>query len=135
MLPTEEILAEKADAIRKLAKNVARDVAEIGRHLSEVKEHFERGDNPEFLHWAKTELGWSSRSVYRFIQVHEFLKDGIFVNLAKCELDVSVLYRLAAPSTPPEAREEIFSRAAKGQTVSVAEARDVVAHFKAPTDR
>jgi hypothetical protein len=37
MLPTEEILAGKANAIRKLAKNMA----EIGRHLSEVKEHFE----------------------------------------------------------------------------------------------
>ena len=45
----EAFLAEKADAIRSLAKNVVRDVIEIGRHLSEAKGKFGRGDNPEFL--------------------------------------------------------------------------------------
>jgi hypothetical protein len=35
-LPDEKFLAEKTIAIRSLAKNVMRDVVEIGRHLSEA---------------------------------------------------------------------------------------------------
>ena len=35
--PHDEFLAEKADAIRQLARNIVHDVVEIGRHLTEAK--------------------------------------------------------------------------------------------------
>ena len=49
-LPDENFLAEKASAIRSLAKNVMRDVVEIGRHLSEAKERFEAFFHQLFAH-------------------------------------------------------------------------------------
>ena len=51
----EAFLAEKADAIRSLAKNVVRDVIEIGRHLSEAKGKFGRGGiTPSFWRGRRT---------------------------------------------------------------------------------
>src|SRR5436305_13649084 len=54
-------------AIRALAKNVVRDVIEIGRHLTEVRELNEG----QFLAWIKNEFNWSQRTAYRFIDVYD----------------------------------------------------------------
>jgi hypothetical protein len=51
-----EFLAEKAGAIRALAKNVVRDVIEIGRHLSETKLRVGHG---KYLQWIEREFEWS----------------------------------------------------------------------------
>ena len=126
----EAFLAEKADAIRSLAKNVVRDVIEIGRHLSEAKGKFGRGDNPEFLAWAKDALGWSQASVYRFLNVHDLAQRGDFTNLIKCDLDLSSLYLLAAPSTPAEVIAQVEERGRRGEPVTVAQVRGLVAATK-----
>ena len=126
----EAFLAEKVDAIRALAKNVVRDVIEIGRHLSEAKGKFGRGDNPEFLAWAKEALGWSQTSVYRFLNVHDLAQRGDFTNLAKCDLDLSALYLLAAtakrPDTPPEIIAEVEERVGRGEKPKVADIRQML---------
>ena len=126
----EAFLAEKADAIRSLAKNVVRDVIEIGRHLSEAKGKFGRGDNPEFLAWAKDALGWSQASVYRFLNVHDLAQRGDFTNLIKCDLDLSSLYILAAPSTPAEVITQVEERGRRGEPVTAAQVRGLVAATK-----
>ena len=108
----EAILAEKVGAIRALAKNVVRDVIEIGRHLSEAKAKFDRGENPEFLAWGRDDLGWSQRSFYRFLSVHDLAQKGDFASLAKSDLELSALYLLARPSTANDVRNEVVERAA-----------------------
>jgi len=55
-VPEAEFLAEKAGAIRALAKNVVRDVIEIGRHLSETKDRVGHG---KYLQWIEREFEWS----------------------------------------------------------------------------
>jgi hypothetical protein len=124
----EAFLAEKADAIRSLAKNVVRDVIKIGRHLSEAKGKFGRGDNPEFLTWTNEALGWSKSSVYNFINVYDLVQGGNFPNFGN--FDLSSLYLLAAPSTPPEVIAEVAERSQRGEQVTVAQVRELVTASK-----
>jgi len=77
-LVADEFLAEKAAAIRTLALSAARNLAEIGKHLNEVKERFGRGDNPQFLAWALDTLGWSQATVYGYLRIFEFSQTGDF---------------------------------------------------------
>ena len=46
-------------------------------------------------------------------------------------LDVSSLYLIAAPTTPPEARDEVIRRAEAGEAVPRAEVKRVVQEAKA----
>ena len=124
----EAFLAEKADAIRSLAKNVVRDVIKIGRHLSKAKGKFGRGDNPEFLTWTNEALGWSKSSVYNFINVYDLVQGGNFPNFGN--FDLSSLYLLAAPSTPPEVIAEVAERSQRGEQVTVAQVRELVTASK-----
>ena len=115
----EAFLARKAGALRALAKTVVRDVIEIGRLLSEAKEAFGRGENPEFLAWAQEALGWSRSSVYRFMDVHALMRNGQFSQRGKIEdLDLSSLYLLARPSTADDVRDEVVERAANGEAIT-----------------
>jgi hypothetical protein len=121
-----DFLAEKVGAIRALAKNVVRDVVEIGRHLSEAKVKFpERGDNAEFLAWAQDALGWSRTSVYRFMDVYALVQSSNFPTLGN--FDLSALYLLAAPGTPAEVIEAVAERAEDGERITKAEAEQMVA--------
>ena len=54
-----EYLAEKASAIRRLAKNITRDVVEIGGHLIEAKALVGHGN---WLEWLEREFQWSKRT-------------------------------------------------------------------------
>lgn len=139
----DEFLVEKAAAIRTLATSLARDVAEIGKHLAEVRERFGRGDNPQFLAWALDTLGWSQATVYRYIKIYKFSQTSDFINVDKIDLDVSSLYLLAAPSTSDEVRAEVIEQATTGtekvthKTVKKTVARHTQAKKEkaAPVDR
>jgi hypothetical protein len=115
----------KVGAIRALAKNVMRDVVEIGRHLSEAKAKFGRGDNPEFLAWAKDALGWSQASVYRFLNVHDLAQRGDFITMIKSDLDLRSLYTLAAADEDVQATviEAIAESGANGERKSLDKVR------------
>jgi hypothetical protein len=129
-LVADEFLAEKVAAIRLLATSLARDVAEIGRHLSEVKEHFGRGDNPKFLAWASDTLTWSKTTVYRYLEIYEFVRAGNFPNVGKIDLDLRSLYLLAAPSTTDEARTEILEQAKIKKVTRAVVKKTVARHAK-----
>ncbi len=110
------ILQQKAGAIRALAKNVARDIVEIGRHLTEAKAACAHG---EWLPWLESEFGWSEWTARRFMGVFDaFGKSG---NVPDLDLPLTSLYALAAPSTPEPARAEVIARAESGETLSRAE--------------
>ena len=61
----------------------------------------ERLDHGEFLKWIKKEFGWTQPSAWAFMQVYKRFKLSNFDNL---QIDVSALYRIAAPSTPEAVR-------------------------------
>jgi hypothetical protein len=122
-------LAEKADVLLALHKTVASSVVEIGRHLSEVKATFGRGDNPEFLTWAHQALGWKKSSVYSFINVYELISTDKFSNDLE-KFDPSSLYLLAATTTPAEVVETVAERSSKGERFSRGEIKTMIAEAK-----
>jgi len=50
------------------------------------------------------------------------------------QLDLGVLYEVSAPSTPPEAREALLDRAARGEAVTIPEVREARAAFTSRLD-
>ena len=101
--------------------------------MSEVKATFGRGENPEFLALVKGELGWSQTNVYRFLHVHAMAQRGDFAKLEKSDLDLSVLYLLAAPNMPAEVIEAVAERSAEGARLSFKEARQMITEAKGQT--
>jgi chromosome segregation ATPase len=71
-----------------------------------------------FVAWLKAEFNLSEGTAYNMMQAAENLGDR-FVTITN--IGPSALYALAAPSTPEEVRQEIESRAAAGEKITVAE--------------
>ena len=98
----ESALAENAEEIRKLGKRVVGDVIEIGRRLSEMKKICGHGN---WLPWLQREFAWTDRHALNYMRMYELsLKSENFSDLG---IPVSGLYLLAAPSTPPEAVDDV----------------------------
>lgn len=74
----------------------------IGLDLEEVKNKLPRG---QFVLWIQSEFGMGQAAAYRFMQVASRFKDN-FINLVN--LPISILYELAAPSTPETVIEEVI---------------------------
>jgi Protein of unknown function (DUF3102) len=108
-------LAETADAIRVLAQ----DIVELGRLLTQAKARVGHGD---WLRWLEREFGWTAKTAEKWMNVYSLsLKFELGSNF---DLPLSALYALAEKSTPVEVREEIFSRAAAGEVISLAVVRE-----------
>jgi hypothetical protein len=121
----ESVLAEIAEEIRKLGKRAAGDVIEIGRRLSEVKKICGHGN---WLSWLQREFAWTHRHALNYMRVYELsLKSENFADLG---IPVSGLYRLAAPSTPPEAVDEVIERAKRGERQADAEIKCTIDKIK-----
>jgi hypothetical protein len=117
------ILAEHAAEIRRLGKRVFEDVIEIGRRLNECRAILK--EDGGWRAWLETELRLSPQTAGRFIQVYERRS-----NLEHLDVPISTLYLLAAPSTPDEARAEVFARAEAGEAVTVADVKRSIATTK-----
>jgi len=123
----ERVLAENAEEIRKLAKRAAGDVIEIeiGRRLTEMKEICGHGN---WLPWLQREFGWTDRHALNYMRVYGLsLKSENFSDL---RISVSGLYLLAAPSTPPEAVDEVIERAKSGERQAHAEIKGKIDEIK-----
>jgi len=98
---TRTFVQEKTQSIHTRLKRTAEDIIAIGHDLIEVKERLGHG---QFIPWLQSEFGMSRQTAHDFIRVAERFGD-------KCRkflhLPVSVLYELAAPSTPDEVVEMV----------------------------
>jgi hypothetical protein len=121
----DRVLAENAEEIRKLGKRAAGDVIEIGRRLTEMKKICGHGN---WLPWREREFGWTDRHALNYMRVYELsLKSENFSDL---RISVSGLYLLAAPSTPPEAVDEVVERAKSGERQAHAEIKGKIGEIK-----
>ena len=104
-----------AERIRVRLNRTAEDIIAVGVDLILIKAKLPHG---EFLPWVDQKFGMAKRSAQRFIQVAQQY-EGKSVTMA--HFQPSVVYELAAPSTPDEVREVVEQRAAEGESVTVAE--------------
>ncbi|GIV73560.1 DUF3102 domain-containing protein [Caldilinea sp.] len=118
----EEVICH-AIGIKRNERKASEAIIEAGRHLLAVKARLSHG---QWLDWLAVEFGMSDRTAQRMMAVAERF-GGKSDNLSN--LSASVLYLLAADSTPEEAREAVLEAAAE-RRVSVAEARQMVAKHR-----
>jgi hypothetical protein len=123
----DPVLAKYAAEIRRLGKRVKEDIIEIGRYLDQAQKHAGHGT---WLTWIDTEFGWSDQTAYRFIHLYQASQDPEFHNLWNSDLPMSALYRLAAPNTPQEARDEVAERLEAGEQPTCAMVTEVIAKAK-----
>ncbi|MCW5697332.1 MAG: DUF3102 domain-containing protein [Bauldia sp.] len=113
-----EPIREAAVRIRLRMSRTAQDIIEIGRDLIEVKSRLGHG---RFLGWIEAEFGMSDRAARNFMDVAD--RFGSVKSETISDLTPTVLYALAAPSTPDEVREEVVQRAAAGESITTEEVR------------
>jgi hypothetical protein len=110
-----EFLRRGAARIRAGVESTMETVCLIGANLYAAKRMLGHG---QFVQWVESECGFSPRSAQNYMRASEFAGD-------KCAtvafLPPAVVYRLAAPTAPPEVVFEVLARAANGERVSHAE--------------
>jgi hypothetical protein len=109
-------LVKIAERIREKMKRTAQDIIEIGRDLIAAKEHIGHGG---FGEWLEAEFQMSEQAARNFIHVAERFgsESTKFV-----DFNPSILYMLAAPSTPDPIVEQVTSGAIPATTAAVKEA-------------
>ncbi len=121
------LLAEHAEVIRALGKRAVQVIIEFGRRLIDAEGRCKAQGN--WLAWLKREFGWSRQTADRFIEV---AKASLKVpNLDTPNVPISGLYLLAAPSTPAEVIEVVMERSEKGETLTLAEVKTMIAEVEA----
>jgi hypothetical protein len=118
-------LARHATEIRRLGKQVASEVIEIGRLLVESKKLAGHGN---WLSWLEREFQWTDDTALNFMRVHELVKNRNFRDLS--HIPLSGLYMLAAPSTPEPAKREAIGRAEAGEPMTLDTVREIVGRAK-----
>ncbi len=115
-----DFIQGRTNEIKALVKRTAQDIIDIGSMLIEVKERLPHG---MWGGWLDTEFGWDQRTARRFTTVAVKFKSDIMSDL---NISPTVLYLLAAPSTPDEARTEAIDRASDGETITHKSAKEIV---------
>jgi N6-adenosine-specific RNA methylase IME4 len=118
----DAFLSEAAAEIRRLGKAVVADLVEIGRLLTECKARLSHG---AWLPWLDREFNWSDQTARNFMNLYAMAaKSKTVLNL---DLPLRDLYRLAAPSTPEDARAEVIDRVAGGERLGRDEIKSIIA--------
>ncbi len=123
----ETFLAATADEIRSRFSRGFSEYIETGRLLVEAKKRLPHG---QWLPWLQREFSWSESMALKLMHAHEAFK-GKSVNFTDLNLDVSSLYLISAPQTPPEARDEVLNRAEAGEAMPPAKVNGIVQTAKA----
>jgi hypothetical protein len=123
----DPVLTKYATEIRRLGRRVKEDVVEIGRYLDQAQKHAGHGT---WLTWIEAEFGWSDQTAYHFIHLYQACQNPEFQNFWNSDLPMSALYRLAAPNTPQEARDEVAERIEAGEKLSCAEVQKTIKRAK-----
>lgn len=116
--------AAQAEAIRVLGKRVVTDIIEIGERLTAVKAAQPHG---EWLKWLKAEFDWGHSTASKFMAVATAFK-GKFPSDGNLDFSANALYLLAGPEVSEEIREKAIDLAQKGERITLAKAREMVAN-------
>lgn len=108
---TADTLRRAVDEIRACRLDVGRRIIRIGEKLHAVKARLAHG---QFGGWLEAEFGWSDRTARNFMQVAEVFREKSEI---VSDLPASLMYKLAAPSTPVHIRETVISQLESGQRI------------------
>ncbi len=117
-LPVDSALTARAAAerIKLRLKRTVEDIIEIGRELKAVKEELPHG---QFLPWIAAEFEMTKDTAQNFMSVFDrFGKNGNFPYL---NFKPSILYSLAAPSTPESVIDKAIEKGADTKVSDVKE--------------
>lgn len=96
-------------------RQLVTDVTEIGKALVQVKDCLGHG---HFLPWLQAEFGWTERTAQNYMSVAQRFGPK---SETLSYLPLSVIYRLASPSTPDDVRDQIIGRLDAGDALSPAD--------------
>ena len=119
----EAALAEDTAAIQRSYDNIRAEAVGIGERLSKWNATLSHG---KWLCWVETKLPFSAQTARNLIHLAAFAKTKPVLDLP---IDLSGLYILAAPSTPPAAVDEVIE-SAKTAPVTKNAVKAVVAKHK-----
>ena len=121
-------LQAATNSIRFRMKRTVEDILEIGKQLCAVREMLPQ--DQLFGQWREAEFNGelTVRMASTFMQVHQRFSSRSEIISG---LGLTVVYALAAPSTPDEVVGETLARAAAGEKVTVADVKEQIAQAKA----
>jgi hypothetical protein len=124
-LTVEEAVAfrQSADRIRSLGRKQNEAIVEIGRELIAAKKRWPR----QFTAWLEVELRMNPRTALNYMHLADWGADKSEIVSV---LSPASLYKLAAPSTPAVASDEVVSRIRSGEIVGVKKVLDIVSAAK-----
>lgn len=114
-------LADRVNRIRKLTGDTARNLIEIGKHLTAAKDELPHGD---FSAWVQDNFGWTIRTAQNLMAVAERFGDMDIANFKPSHLQAL----LALPSG--DEQKFIAEQAAAGQPVETQSARQLKENIK-----
>lgn len=111
----------KAEAIRVRMKRTAEDIVAIGQDLIEIKQELGHG---LFQRWLKAEFDMSESTATKFMQVASRFREDEIRSVKITHLPATVLYALAAPSTPDEIVVGVLSGEIPADAKAIKEAKE-----------
>lgn len=120
-LQTQHLTAA-TERIKLRLRRTAEDIVAIGQDLMVIKQSLGHG---EFLPWIEREFEMSRYTANNFINAA-----ARFSNVELFNISPTVIYELAAPSTSPEVIQQVTAKAEQGESVSVAEVKELKRQLK-----
>lgn len=121
------VVQQKTGEIRERVESMRRSGIEIGQRLREVKAKLKHG---EWGLWLASEFRWSDQTALNMINVAEMADQTPKILEFEDRFARSALTTLAAPSTPPAARQAALELAEAGEKVTSTMAQQLIAEHK-----
>ena len=125
---TKLLVIERTNRINFLVKRSSKDLFNVGKYLTEVKESLDHG---YFYPWLRAEFPLGESTAARLMQTYRKFKS---CNLQDLNLSHSVLYELAANSVPNEVVQETFTLAKSGENITVDFVKSLKAEYRRIND-
>jgi hypothetical protein len=108
---TADVLRQAAHQIRSFERNAAQAMITIGKTLLGIRDQLDHG---QFGAWLKAEFNWTARTAQNYMRAAEIFG-------TKCEtishLPATLIYRLAAPSTPKQIQDKVVADLEAGKSI------------------
>jgi hypothetical protein len=124
---TRIVVQQKTGEIRERVDAMQRSTIEIGQRLREVKARLKHG---EWGDWLQSEFRWSDQTALNMINVAVLAEQTPKILEFEDRFAKSALTAIAAPNTPPAARQAALELAESGEKVTSAKAQQLIAEHK-----